>query len=425
METVRLGSTGADVELLQLTLTRAGFSPGAIDGVFGAATRRALVQYQQSAGIPADGIAGPQTWNSLVKYIQGYTTRQLVRGDTLFRIANTYNTTVRAITGANPGLNANNLRIGQTIIVPFGFPVVPTNISYSFHLTTFVINGLLARYPFIRTTVIGRSVMGKNITAMIIGNGPVEVSYNASHHANEWITTPVVLRYLEEYAAAYRDGGTIFNTPASTLYNRTTLYLIPLVNPDGVDLVNGIIRSGPYYRTAVQISEDYPDIPFPDGWKANISGTDLNLQYPAGWELAKEIKFAQGFTSPAPRDFVGTAALSAPESRAMHQFTSNHNFSLILAYHTQGEIIYWKYLDYLPPRSQEIALKMGDASGYTVEETPYASGHAGYKDWFIQQYNRPGYTIECGRGENPLPISQFDQIYSDNVGIMTLGMTEA
>ena len=58
-----------------------------------------------------------------------------------------------------------------------------------------------------------------------------------------------------------------------------------------------------------------------------------------------------------------------------------------------------------------------------MEETPYASGHAGYKDWFIQDFNRPGYTIEAGLGENPLPLSQFDTIYRENLGILTLGMT--
>lgn len=64
---------------------------------------------------------------------------------------------------------------------------------------------------------------------------------------------------------------------------------------------------------------------------------------------------------------------------------------------------------------------MADSSGYTLSETPYNSSFAGYKDWFIQNYNRPGYTIEAGIGENPLPLSQFDEIYQDNLGILVLG----
>lgn len=56
-----------------------------------------------------------------------------------------------------------------------------------------------------------------------------------------------------------------------------------------------------------------------------------------------------------------------------------------------------------------------------MEDTPFASSFAGYKDWFIQNYNLPGYTIECGFGNNPLPISQFNTIYAENEGILVLG----
>ena len=96
----------------------------------------------------------------------------------------------------------------------------------------------------------------------------------------------------------------------------------------------------------------------------------------------------------------------------------------ILAYHTQGEVIYWKYLDYEPARSKEIADYFASVSGYAVEETPSASGYAGYKDWFIEEYDRPGYTIEAGMGENPLPMTQFERIYHDNKGILVGGMTQ-
>ena len=61
------------------------------------------------------------------------------------------------------------------------------------------------------------------------------------------------------------------------------------------------------------------------------------------------------------------------------------------------------------------------ASGYTVENVPFNSSFAGYKDWFIQDYNKPGFTIEAGIGQNPLPISQFDEIYKNNLGILILG----
>ena len=98
-----------------------------------------------------------------------------------------------------------------------------------------------------------------------------------------------------------------------------------------------------------------------------------------------------------------------------------HNFSLVLAYHTQGKEIYWQFQNYNPPNSFEIGQKLAESSGYLLAETPYNSSFAGFKDWFIQNYNRPGYTIEVGLGTSPLPLSQFDKIYSDNLGILVLG----
>ena len=118
---------------------------------------------------------------------------------------------------------------------------------------------------------------------------------------------------------------------------------------------------------------------------------------------------------------MGFGALTEPEALALYNFTLVHNFRLILAYHPQGEVIYWKYANYLPKDSEEIGKEFARVSGYTLDLTPPESAYAGYKDWFIQEYNRPGYTIEAGLGENLLPISQFDQIYNDNIGILVLG----
>ena len=98
-----------------------------------------------------------------------------------------------------------------------------------------------------------------------------------------------------------------------------------------------------------------------------------------------------------------------------------NNFRLILAYHTQGQEIYWQFQGFEAENAEEIGNILATVSGYRLANVPYESGFAGYKDWFLQQYQRPGYTIEAGIGQNPLPISQFDEIYRDNLGILVLG----
>lgn len=427
MKVLRYGDKGAMVQLLQLALRRAGYSQTdtdlAIDGIFGRRTLAALQRFQAANGLAQDGIVGRLTWAALFPYLSGYTVHVIASGDTLYNIARQHGSSLQAIVTANVGVQPDNLEIGQTIIVPLPFSVVSTEVDYSSAYVTIILDGLAARYPYLNVRRFGTSVMGKELLVASVGEGDISVGYNASHHANEWITTPLNLMFLEDYLRAIAFEEDIGGVLARSLFTRTVLHMVPLVNPDGVDLVTGAIEpNDSYYEQAKALSAFYPSIPFPGGWKANITGTDLNLGYPAGWEQAREIKFAQGYTRPGPRDFVGTAPLVEPENLAMVELTTRQDYALVIAYHTQGEEIYWQFLQYNPPRAREIGERMAAASGYTLADTPYQSSFAGYKDWFIQTYNRPGYTIEAGRGENPLPLSQLPKMYSDNLGIFVAGL---
>lgn len=302
--------------------------------------------------------------------------------------------------------------------------IVRTDIPMTSELCEQTIQKLAEAYPFLKATVLTTTAFGRPLYAVKIGDGDRQVIFSAAHHANEWITTPLLLKFTEELAEAFQKGGSVYGVPARTILKYSTIHLVPMVDPDGVDLVTGAIRPlTPEYNIARQIAGDFPNIPFPDGWKANLAGVDLNLNYPAGWDKAREIKFAQGFTVPGPRDFVGFAPLDQPETRAMATLTLRFSPALTLSYHTQGEVIYWKYADYNVPDARAIGERFAEVSGYTLDLVPEASGNAGYKDWFIQQFLRPGYTIEVGLGINPLPLSQFEQIYQDNIGILTLGLT--
>ena len=366
---------GPIVEFLQNILIYLGLYNGNIDGIFGPNLRNAVIKFQMQNGLNSDGIVGPRTWLALRPYIDG----------------------------------------------SLGF-IVPTNIRYSSSILQINLDSLKRLYPFIEITSVGRSILGKNLPVIKIGNGSKEVFYSASFHANEWICSPLIMKFLADYCYCYVNNLPIFGVNARNIYNYCTIYIMPMVNPDGVDLVTGEINPNSSLYTNTQlIANRYPNIPFPNGWKANIRGVDLNLQFPAGWEQARQIKFSQGFTSPAPRDFVGFGPLTEPESLAIYNFTLQHNFSLVIAFHTQGNVIYWQFENYNPPRALFIGNEFARVSGYSLEETPFNSSFAGYKDWFIQDYNRPGYTVEVGEGQNPLPISQFDTIYNDILGILVLG----
>ncbi len=299
--------------------------------------------------------------------------------------------------------------------------IVNTNIPISSALCEQIIQELVRTYPACRTEQLTTTAFQRPISALIIGSGPRKVLFTAAHHANEWITAYILLRYAEELAEAIQNGGMIGSEDARALSEAVTIYMVPLVNPDGVDLVTGALQPGDIqYDLAQRLAENYPEFPFPDGWKANLLGVDLNLNYPAGWLQAREIKFSQGFTLPGPRDYVGRAPLNQLETQALAAYTEAVDPELVLAFHTQGQEIYWTFGDIDVPGAQQLGEAMAEVSGYRLADVPYNSAFAGYKDWFIQEFRRPGYTIEAGLGVNPLPLSQFEEIYADNLPLMNV-----
>lgn len=420
MEVLKIGSRGSNVMKIQAVLKKIGYDPGVLDGVFGNETKSAVIRFQQNNGLTADGIIGEETYKILNKFLLGYEDYILRPGDNIYDIARIHYTTINKIITANPRIDINNLTIGESIVVPFGIDIVDTNIDYNYEIMERDMVGLKARYPFIERGILGKSVLEKNLYYIKLGNGPNEVFYNAAHHSLEWITSTLLMKFIEDFSKAYSEDGLINGYRIKDIWNKSTIYIMPMVNPDGVDLViDGLKRDNPYYSRLIQWNKGSTD--FSKDWQANIRGVDLNHNYDASWALSKQAEIVYGIYGPGPTRYSGPYPESEPETKSLADFTRAHNFRLVIAYHTQGEVIYWKYLNIIPNDSRKIGEMFSKASGYILSETTGIVSYAGYKDWFIEKFVRPGYTIEVGKGKNPLPISQFDKIYRDNIEVLLLG----
>jgi g-D-glutamyl-meso-diaminopimelate peptidase len=342
-------------------------------------------------------------------------TYTIKKEDTFWKLAKSRNLSIDALLLLNQALNPNQLQVGSIIVLPKRVisPVVEGRKRYDFEALMEDLSEIQTIYPFIRVHPIGESVMGKPIQEIRLGNGNKKVQFNAAFHANEWITTPILMTLLNTLLLSLTNSSAIRGLSTMPLYNSVDLSIVPMVNPDGVNLV---LNGPPEERKEALLKINKGSMDFTE-WKANIRGVDLNNQYPAKWEIEKARKEPK---SPAPRDFPGNAPLTEPEAIAMAELARNHLFDRMLAFHTQGEEFYWGYEGLEPPESSMLAKEFSRVSGY--ESIQYVDSYAGYKDWFIKEFQKAGFTVELGKGINPLPLSQFDEIYEEVLGMFLAAM---
>ena len=253
-----------------------------------------------------------------------------------------------------------------------------------------IIGALAARYRFLCVAPIGLSVQGRTLWGLTLGSGRERVLMAAAFHGLESLTSLACLRLCEELCKALENNSPLAGWDVRRAMSGRQLVLVPMVNPDGVE----IARRDPQ-----------------SGWQANANGVDINHNFNAGWEKLQLEERKKGSTGPCARQWGGPTPESEPETRALTALCSRGEFRHVVALHSQGEEIYWQYGEHTPPDARIMALVMASASGYTVATPTGLASHGGFKDWFIERYRRPGFTIELGKGVNPLPVDNFEVLY--------------
>ncbi len=243
-----------------------------------------------------------------------------------------------------------------------------------------------------KKTIIGKSVFGRNLYAFFVGNpyGFKGICQYAIH-AREWVTAVLA---LEQILYGVGRGG---------------VWFLPLMNPDGAQLCQKGINSvrGEYARrNLVAVNGGY-DFSL---WKANVNCVDLNVNFDAGWG-----KGERNIRVPASENYIGSFPFSEPETRALRDFTLSVCPQFTVSYHTAGEEIYWYYKQnaFYAARDKRLAYALSRSTGYPLACAP--KSHGGYKDWCISRLKIPSFTIEAGKGTQPLKESDIDDIVNKNL----------
>ncbi len=266
----------------------------------------------------------------------------------------------------------------------------------------------------IKLFCIGQSILKRKIYALGIGNLKNAVLFTGAIHAQEWLTCSILLRFFEDIFSKK----TLHGVNLSDIFEHRGLIVVPLCNPDGVEIALG----GP--KTAKQLCSPIEAIikKSDKSWQANARGVDLNHNFDAGWDILKKLERQAGITSPSPRQYGGICPQSEPETKALVSLCNALNIKKVVAFHSQGEEIYYYYGPNTPPESELMADALAASSGYQVRKPEGLASHGGFKDWFIKAKSRPGFTVEVGVGQNPLPIQMLEPIYEKIKEMMIVAM---
>lgn len=229
--------------------------------------------------------------------------------------------------------------------------------------------------------IIGKSLFGRSVYALKVGNGAPIGLVQCAIHGREFITA---LLAVEQYKIGVAKG---------------SCWFIPLVNPDGALLSEiGGSTAPKKARQALIAMNGGEDFAL---WKANGRGVDLNVNFPAKWgKGVKNTRFA------GAENYVGKRPFSEPETRALRDFTLQIHPDYTVSYHTKGEEIYWEFdqSSRTCPRDKRLAETLSKATGYPLAEAKGSAG--GYKDWCIQRLHIPSFTVEVGSEEYAHPLQE-------------------
>lgn len=286
--------------------------------------------------------------------------------------------------------------------------------SYDYNTLTTNIKNLTDSYGFLDSFSIGQSIMKKNIPCIKFGTGRKKLFIGGAYHGLEYLTSALLMKFISGFTVAFMTNSPFFGYDTKKLFKHTEVFVVPMVNPDGVDIaIHGLDITNPYHRDLISLVGIHS---FNNVWQANARGVDLNHNYDAKWSMVKDY--------PAPSKYGGAYPESEPETRAVTKFITENNIDMVLAFHSQGSEIYYDFDGMTGEKSREIAKKMAEESGYIVCTPTGTAAYGGCKDWFIKKFGRDGFTVEIGKGKNPLPMSMLDDVYEDNARIILKAMEE-
>ncbi len=259
-----------------------------------------------------------------------------------------------------------------------------------------VLDAMSERFSFLGITSLGESMLGRMIPIVTLGQGEKAVLYVGAQGAGEWCTSLFLLRFLQEMCEWFQGDACAFRYSVKYLLATRTLYVVPMLNPDGVEYrLHGVEKEHILRDRLIKMNGQSEDF---SSWQANARGVDLRHNYPCGFFEYRAQSMRAGIEGGAPEGYGGEIPESEPEVGNFCNFLRfRDDIRAVVSLYLSGEEIVYRSQDRCPPRARDMAKKLSHMSGYALSGE--AREHKGrLHDLVVGEWNRPSFEIYCGGG---------------------------
>lgn len=263
---------------------------------------------------------------------------------------------------------------------------------------------------------LGKTADKREIYCLRMGNPEADkqIIVQACIHAREWLNCQVLMKMTEWYLANY-ETGTHKGVTYQELFDEVAVYIVPMVNPDGVTISQYGISKIKNKALRKKLKKMKKNGAY-KRWKANARGVDLNRSFPASWAKKRTEK------KPASDGYAGKKAGSEAETKAIIKLIGRlPNLKACVNYHSMGELIYWgaKGKGQKRKDAYELASMVHKTTGYRLVDESKTYGAGGdLERYLISKEKLPYVCIETGSQNCPLPHKAFNGIYKKNKTII-------
>lgn len=267
-----------------------------------------------------------------------------------------------------------------------------------------LIEALIKEYPFLKTDICGRTVLGRGIFSFSLGSLHNSVIIAGGFEGDDEISSLLLYMFIEDICRSIKEKCDLCSVNIRRALSQLGITVIPCVNPDGRE-INLYKEEG-----AKSLRRFVSDISCKDYslWKSNAKGVDIGKNFNPSFEQNRQKASEKGIVSPSWSDFCGDYPESECETKALTRLCRVRSFRQCLSVSSGGECLISAPDNENFPESDLMSKIIAQGCFYPFLQSQ-DENICGFSSWFSKEFSHPAFELKIGKPDST--YGETDEIY--------------